>query len=387
MVILFALLIPVIVAGVLWYFFERETLWWEFFVPFLVSIVMVVGMKALVEDAFVSSDEYWGSFVDRVEYYEEWDEWIDQTCTRECCCDSKGQNCSTETYDCSYRRDHPAEWVLVNTIGERISISKNEYERLKNKLGNNKFVDMNRDYYRIDGDMYLSVWDRDSLRAVPVTTLHTYENRVKASDASVFHFDDLDQEDVVRYGLKDYPPIKDHYKMDAVLGDSSSDATRANTKLKYINGALGHKKEVCVLLLVFKNQPLEAGFKQEAYWKGANMNEFVICVGINDDREVQWGKVISWTTNEKLKIDVTNLLNQQDKLNLCSIVDQVYPMVQESFKRRDFKEFNYLTVEPPLWAIVTTYLFVILVNVGISAWVVGNEHSEDGWRKSGRWRY
>jgi len=326
-------------------------------------------------------------FLDRVEYYEEWDEWIDQTCTRECCCDSKGQNCSTETYDCSYRRDHPAEWVLVNTIGERISISKNEYERLKNKLGNNKFVDMNRDYYRIDGDMYLSVWDRDSLRAVPVTTLHTYENRVKASDASVFHFDDLDQEDVVRYGLKDYPPIKDHYKMDAVLGDSSSDATRANTKLKYINGALGHKKEVCVLLLVFKNQPLEAGFKQEAYWKGANMNEFVICVGINDDREVQWGKVISWTTNEKLKIDVTNLLNQQDKLNLCSIVDQVYPMVQESFKRRDFKEFNYLTVEPPLWAIVTTYLFVILVNVGISAWVVGNEHSEDGWRKSGRWRY
>lgn len=377
MVILFAILIPVLTAIVLWYFFERQTLWWEFLVPFIVSVVMVVTMKLGVEEASIRSEEYWGSFVERVEYYEEWDEWIDQTCTRECCCDKDGKNCSTETYDCSYRRHHDPEWLLINTIGETISISKQEYERIKRKLGNSTFIDLNRDYYRIDGDMYASKWGHDASNAIPVTTLHYYENRVKASDASVFHFDDLDEEDIAHYGLKQYPPITDSYKMDAVLGDSTSDAARANAKLKYLNGALGHSKQVCVFLLVFKNQPLEAAFKQEAYWKGANMNEFVVCIGINDDREVQWGKVISWTTNERLKIDVTNMLNQQKRLNLLSIVDQLHPMIADGFQRRDFHEFNYLTVEPPTWAIVLTYVLVILVNVGLSWWIATNEHGGD----------
>lgn len=382
MVILFAILIPVLTAVVLWYFFERQTLWWEFLVPFVVSVVMVIAMKLCVEEASIRSEEYWGSFVEKVEYYEEWDEWVDQTCTRSCCCDSKGQNCSTETYDCSYRRHHDPEWLLINTIGETVFISKQEYERIKSKLGNSTFIDLNRDYYRIDGDMYTSNWNHVASNAIPVTTLHYYENRVKASDASVFHFDDLDEKDIAHYGLKQYPPITDGYKMDAVLGDSTSDAVMANAKLKHLNGALGHSKQVCVFLLVFKNQPLEAAFKQEAYWKGANMNEFVICIGINDDREVQWGKVISWTTNEHLKIDVTNMLNQQKRLDLSSIVDQIHPMIADGFQRRDFQEFNYLTVEPPTWAIVLTYVLVILVNIGISWWITANEHNEnDGFNR------
>jgi hypothetical protein len=386
MVSLFSMLIPVVTAFVLWQFFERKTLWWEFLIPFAVSIVLVITAKLLVEDAFVKSEEYWGSFVDRVEYYEEWDEWIDQTCTRECCCDSKGENCSTETYDCSYRRDHPAEWVLINTIGESIQISQIEYERLKHKLGNDKFVDMHRDYYHIDGDMYTSIWDRDSLKATPVTTLHYYDNRIKASDASVFHFDDLDEKDVARYGLKQYPSILDRYKMDAVLGDQSNDAAIANAKLKHLNAELGPRKEICLFILVFKNQPLEAAFKQEAFWKGANMNEFVVCIGINDDREVQWNKVISWTTNERLKMDVTNMVNQQKTLNLCSIVDRMNPMVSEGFSRRDFQEFNYLTVEPPTWAIVLVYTLVLLVNIGLTLWIIGNEH-EEGYSGRMRWKY
>ena len=114
MVILFALLIPIVTAFVLWKLFERKTLWWEFLIPFMVSIVLVIAAKLIVDTAFVRSEEYWGSFVDRVEYYEKWDEWINETCTRECCCDSDGNNCSTETYDCSYCRTHSPEWILIN---------------------------------------------------------------------------------------------------------------------------------------------------------------------------------------------------------------------------------------------------------------------------------
>ncbi len=382
MVILFACLIPIITSIILYLFFQHKVLWWEFGIVFLASIITVFTAKLAVEHTSIQSEEYWGAFVDKVEYYEEWDEWIDDTCTRSCCCDSKGENCGTEKYDCSYRKHHDPYWEITTTIGETISITKKEYARIKNLFKNETFSELNRDYYRIDGDKYGCTWDKDSALTVPVTTLHYYENRVKASDASVFHFDDLEEDEIARYDLKEYPPIKDNYKMDAIIGDSSHDAIVANKKLKYINGALGHSKEVCVFVLVFKNQPLEAAFKQEAHWKGANMNEMVVCVGIDDERNVGWCKVISWTPNEALKGDIRDIINSQKKLSLSKFADKLQPALA-SFQRRDFKEFDYLTVEPSWTAIIVSYVIVIIVNILVSAYVIHNEHEEGGARPYG----
>jgi len=382
MVIYLLLLIPIVTAIVLFLFFERRMLWWEFCIPFASSVVLVVLLKLGVDHMSMTSTEYWGSFVERAEYYEEWDEWVDQTCTEECCCDSKGQNCQTRTYDCSYRDYHPPYLVLTNTIGEKVSISQSEYKRIRSILGNEGKTDLHRDYYRIDGDMYSTIWGKDSLTAIPVTTVHSYENRIKASDATVFNFRDLDETDIKRYALKEYPPIQDRYKMDVVLGDSSRDASIANKKLKYVNGKLGHSKELCAFILVFKDQPLEAAFKQEAHWKGANMNEFVVCIGIDAERNVQWCKVISWTTNERLKMDVRSMVDQQKKLDLSGFVDQLSVALTD-FKRRDFKEFDYLTVEPSWAAIIFCAIAVILLNILVSWWAINNEHEEGG----GHYRY
>jgi len=375
MIIYFALLIPVIVALVLYFFYAHKTVWWEFAIPFLASIILVLLLKLAVDTSTVRSEEYWGSMVDRVEYYEKWDEWIDEICYRQCCCDSKGQNCSQEPYDCSYKKTHKPYWTLINTLGEELSISQREYGRIKRKLGNEKFVNMNRDYYHIDGDMYFSSWGRDSSTAVPVTTLHWYENKIKATDASVFKFLDVDTGDVRRYSLKEYPPILDNYKMESVLGDTGMDARIAEKKMQYINGTLGHSNEMRAFLLVFKNQPMDAAFKQEAYWQGVNMNEFVVCVGIDDDRNVKWCKVLSWTYNRRLKSETQDMVMKQKRLNLRAIADELNVSLRE-FQRRDFREFDYLTVEPSLWAIIGCYLLVIAINVGISAWVISNEHSE-----------
>src|SRR5690606_26786934 len=123
----------------------------------------------------------------RVEYYEDWDEWITQTCTRTCCCDSKG-NCSTETYDCSYRKYHPQKWGIVTTTNEYVSITKHQYREIKSYFKNERFIDLNRRFYRKDGDKFISEWQKDSGSAIPVSTEHSYVNKVKAADQSVFHF-------------------------------------------------------------------------------------------------------------------------------------------------------------------------------------------------------
>lgn len=368
MIIFGALLIPILVAFILYKYFKHHTAWWEFFIPFAASLIFIFSAKQLIEYVQVSSDEYWGSFINRVEYYEDWNEYIHRTCTRSC-----GKNCTT-TYDCSYVQYHPAEYRIVTTTGEKVSISEKEYYKLKYIFDNSFFVDMRRNYHTDDGDMYYSKWNGDSIKAIPVTTIHTYENRVKVADHSIFHFKEVTEQDIKKYQLKEYPQIHDFYKLQTVIGDSSNDAIVADKKIQYINGLLGHKKEVAVLVLVFKNQPVEAAIYQKWYWKGANMNEFVICIGIDAERNVDWCMPISWTKNELLKTEVKDFVQSQQKLNLRLIADYTQKQVYAKFKRLDFHQFDYLTVEPPLWAVILTYVLTIAINFGLSYWIISNEH-------------
>lgn len=373
MIIYGALLIPIITAILLFMFYERVVVWWEFLIPFLASLILIVSMKCIIEQVQVSSKEYFGSIVARIEYYEDWNEWITQTCTRSCCCDSKGENCGTETYDCSYCRYHPAEWRIVCTTGETVSISQTEYEHIKGILGNESFSDLHRDYYTDDGDEYFCVWNNDSSSAVPVTTVHRYENRVKAADQSVFHYEAVSKADVKRYALKDYPDMAGSYQLQSVIGDSSAEALLADKKFNYINGLLGHKRQVRIFVLIFHDQPYEASIYQEWYWQGGNKNEFVICIGIDKAQHVKWCRPVSWTRSENLKAEVKSFVQNQSTLNLLSLADFAQAKIGQQFVRRSFKEFDYLTVVPPLWAVLLTYLLTLLVNLGLSKWIIENE--------------
>ena len=377
MIIYGALLIPIIVAFVLYKFFRHETVWWEFTLPVLASIIFTFSAKALIEYSQVQSKEYWGSFIQRIEYYEDWDEWITQTCTRSCCCDADGNNCSTETYDCSYCLYHPPVWQIVTTTDETVSISEGEYNRLKGIYSNETFSELSRDYYTDDGDEYSCAWQNDSLRAIPVTTLHYYENRVKVADQSVFHFREVDTADIRRFNLKEYPNIVNGYEMDALIGDNSPDAKTNNKKFKYLNALLGHKKEVRILVLLFQNQSVEAGLYQEWHWSGANMNEFVVTIGIDKERNVKWCHPFSWTRAEQLKADVKYFVQNQKKLDLGALAGFMGKEVDRQFQRRDFAEFDYLTIEPPTWTVVLTYFLTICLNLGISLWIIRNEYEDD----------
>lgn len=371
MIIYGALLIPILTAYILYRYFGKETVWWEMLIPMAVSLLFTFSMKAIIEVVQVSSKEYWGSFISRAEYYEDWNEWITQICTRTVDC---GKDCTTtETYDCSYCLYHPAIWRIITTTNEVVYVSEGEYNRVKRILGNESFEDLGRNYYTDDGDEYYSNWSEDSITAIPVTTLHYYENRVKAADQSVFHFETVKEDDIKRFALKSYPDITGYYQMEGVLGDSSIDAIIANKKIKYINGLLGHKKEVKVFILIFKNQPIEAAFYQEWLWSGGNMNEFIVCIGIDNSRNITWCKPISWTYNEQLKTEVKSFVQNQKTLNISSIADHLQSEINKNFTRRNFEEFNYLTVEPPTWSVILTYLLTIGVNFGLSYWIIKND--------------
>lgn len=385
----FALLIPILTSVVLLMFFKHKTLWWEFLIPFTVSIVLIFCLKIGAEKTLSMDTEYWGGWVVKAEYYEEWDEEVP-------CChakyrteyrtvtDSEG-NLTTESYEVFdgyehlYDVDyHPPYWQIIESNGEDVRIESYQFSQLCSKFGNKTKVDMNRDYHSIDGDKWETRWRGEDETIEPTTSIHLYENRVQFAN-SVFNFKDVNKDQIKNFSLFEYPKIYDNYKCDSIFGDGGDSQFKANDLLNKVNAKLGAKKKVRILMLIFKNKSIEAGFLQESYWKRGNKNEIVITIGVDNNYEVLWSYPFSWTEAQTLVIETRDFIIEQKKLDLVAIVEWLSPQVnsQPQFIRRDFRTFDYLKVDIPIWGIVLIFVITALVNIGISVWIIKNEFEEN----------
>lgn len=390
MIIWGAVAIPVLVAIVLLRTYKHHIVVWEYLLLFGIPLAFIGLAKWGVEKVQTSDTEYWGGYVKVAEYYERWDEEV--PCTHTKYCDKEvtvpdgkgGTTTKTERVDCGKEHnydveDHPPVWQIKDSNGQTVTVSKGKYQELVDRFGNARRVELNRDYHSKDGDKYVAEWDEkadnsdETLEAV--FTKHTYENRVQAS-SSIFNFQDVSDLDRASYHLFEYPAISGFYGQKSILGNGDSTQVKAEEILRIANAKLGRAKQVRIFVLVFRNQPLEAGMLQEQFWKRGNKNELVITLGVDDSGKVQWSHVFSWTEVEELKIELRDYAANMGPLNLVAIVNTAIPLVEEKWKRKQFAEFRYLTVEPAGWAVGLVFLGTLLVNLGIAAWAVHNKHRE-----------
>jgi len=378
MILLSTLLIPFLATIILFFFFKKKVLWWEFTLLFVGSLA-VAGISKLCMLNVTSDTEYWGGVITKVEYHEEWDEWIEQTCSYDCFCstdDDGYETCSTCWEDCSYRDYHGEFWRVYNNLGESWSVNQGEYNRLVNKFGTGKqFVDMRRDYYRIDGNMYRTTWAGDDKTLEATVSTHSYENKVQVS-SDVFNFTVVDTSDIKMYGIYDYPSVHSYYKQSHILGPVSNKNTHEHT-MEILNGRLGHDKQLKSFILVFKNKTREAGFKQEAYWKGGNKNEFVLCVGVDDDNNIDWVYPFSWTESQICKVNIRTFVEEQKKFDIGKTIPYMYTELNTNFKRKEFADFEYLTIDPSDKHLFWTYFFSFLVTIGLSIFFIYNNFDDE----------
>ena len=372
-----AVLIPVIVAIFFLWFFHKQIVWWEIILPFAATILLIIIFKLIGTSSVTKDYEYWGNYVTEVRYYEPWDEYIHQTCSSTCCCDDKGNNCTTTYYDCSYVVNHSAEWVAVFNSGETENISQERYIKLKSQFNNSSFVDMDRNYHSYDGDMYKSIWKGNYEAFEFIASKTSYTNKVQASH-SVFNFPEVKPEMVKKYELYDYTEIQNWNKLNTILGYKGYVHNKeTDKKFDYINGLFGRSKEIRVWVLLFKNKPRNIAFMQEGYWKGGNKNELNICIGLDNSNKITWCHIFSWTESQAMKVRTRHFVEDMDKLNLNSLADYLFENIPKNWKRKHFSDFDYLTIETPTWAIITTYILVFLASIGINIWSIKNEFSND----------
>jgi len=385
MIIWFAMLVPVAAVILMNYCYKHRIAWWECLLPVGASFFLILITKACVETSQTQDTEFWTGYITAALYDEPWDEYVHDTCYRT---DDDG---NTESYDCSYVDDHGPEWWATDNNELTIKIDEQIFAFLCQKFGNQNFVDMHRSYHSYDGDRYTTEWPGNDETIVAVTHEKTYENRTQASH-SIYRFPEVDPEEVT---VMDYPAIAargwfgtdvDKFKVPSILTEVEGLAgyDQANEDLNNLNAKFGKDKQIRIWLLVFgEGTSLADGTNQEAYWGGGNKNELVICVGIDQNYGLQWAHIFSWTEVEELKIKTRDfiLASRNQQLDLMKIVRWLKTNVPDVWKRKEFADFSYLSVEPPFGGILLAYILSILASLGTSLFAILNEYDEDGMRK------
>ena len=392
------LLAPIIFIIVLYVVpnFRAKIALWEPLVMLGSTALLIVLMIFVSEASQTSDTERCMDFVVKIEHHEYWNEWISKTC-RDCSTDSKGKEKCGPYYDCSYEREHSPYTKIYTSTGKTYTVdegydigglfssnsgSRQTFEKFikqfntqvdtEKKHLNDLHVNHGSNY---DGDVFTIYYNPEVSRIEPVTWEQTYVNKVQAS-SSIERFLPVDTFLVKSFGLLDYPKIHDAYKANSIIGENS----RLDNYSNQCNALIAKEKQLKVHFLIFKNKSVKAGITQRQYWTGGNKNEVNICIGINDKREIQWCYIFSWSKKANFKVEIRDYIQDSkilDDSTFKKIIDYSYDNLKKNFKRREFKEFDYLNIEPPTWAVVTSYILSILLCLGLSFWITTNEFDSD----------
>ena len=382
-----AVLISVVVNVLLYVYFKEKTAWWEYciLVPATLAFVLVakVGLSSIV----MRDSETWGGFVTQATYKEPYDE---NTPHQNCTTDSKGNNHCTTYYTCD---GYSASIYLTDSNGIDIGISADEFEDLAKKFDDRHKIGKRGDGCGKVGPVWETDWNDKDETLASVFTKHSYKNPVKASSGSLFKFKKIDKSLIKQYGLFDYPKYEWNSEP-FVMGDAPGRGD-ANKRVAFYNGKYGRVKERIIWILVFRNQPIDAAFAQQSYWQNGNKNELVVCVGVDQAFKTQWAYVFSWAENEKMKLEIADMiLAEKDKLlDTPAVADKVHQLSLGAWKRKHFKEFNYLSAAIPWWGTALVYFLTLALNAGLGYIVIFNTYDADGksgyngrrWNTGRRW--
>lgn len=367
-------IIPFFVAIILFLFFRRKVVWWEYVVLIIPSLFFSLLIKLCMVSYNSSDTEYLGGYVTKIVYYEEWDEMVLRTKTRRVPCgrDSNGHTqYRTETYTVWERDYHPERWVYVNNENNfEHNISKKLYNKIKFRLNSPAvFKDMKRNYHRIDGDAYVTMYDGSIEHLYDITWSHKYKNKVQASQSNtIFKMLDIDKEMADSLGLYEYPEITD-LAQNPILGRNVS---KEEVQIfRYINAMKGKKNQFRTYVLFFNYDEFDKSELQKSYWQNGNKNEFIVCLGMKGD-SVVWTNSFSWCDMPKLEVKTRSYFIDNPKLDLVKYGTWLNNNIDENWVRKEFEDFKYIDIELSTGQYIALFFLTIVFNIGVGIAVIYN---------------
>ena len=366
--------IPFITALFLLIVFNKKMVWWEYVVLILPSILFALLMQIIMVSVNAQDTEYLGSYVTKITYYEPWDEMVRVSHTRRVPCgrDSNGNTIyRTETYYTWERKYHSEKYTYMdNESGWEHHLSKNQYETIKKRLGDNSvFRDMHRNYHRIDGDAYDIFWDKTIEKLYDITTTHSYKNKIKSSHShTIFKHINISKEEADSIGLYEYPPIK-IMNQNPIIGKNLPD--KDIQRIKYINAIYGKTKQFRTYILIYENKDIEISELQKSYWQNGNKNEFIVCLGVIRD-SVVWSNAFSWCDEPKLEVLTRDYFINNPKLNIDEYGRWLQTQMPK-WERKEFEDFDYISIDLSRGQYITLIIIMVIINIIVAILLIKND--------------
>lgn len=372
----FVYIIPFITALTLFLFFRKRVVWWEYLVLIISSILFTLLVNVIMVECNSSDTEYLGGYVNKITYYEDWDELVrvrhesrDRVGT-----DKNGNPIyKTRVWYTTERKYHPKHWTYTaNDDRFETPIDERLYNKIKNRLNNKSiFKDMNRKYYRKDGDSYITYYDGSVQHIYELTRKHTYRNKIKAKQShTIFKLLDIDEKMADSLKLYKYPEIYD-LTQNPIIGRRVSDEELQI--FKYINATKGKSNQFRTFVLFFNYDELEKSELQKSYWQNGNKNEFVVSIGLKGD-SVVWTNCFSWCDIPKLEIMTKNYFINNPKLDLKAYGVWLNNQINDNWERKQFSDFDYITINVSDGQFIWLFILTILINIIISVAIINNTY-------------
>jgi hypothetical protein len=355
----FLIIIPIACILFLYFVKEGRSSLWEYCVPCGVSFLIILAAQKIGEYTASLDTEFHGGIAQKCVWDEEWTETYLETVTET---DSKGR---TTTHVEVRTRHHPNEYHVEDSNSYTVSVDKNHYLWLKSLWKSEKIEKPWHSGQSSwgDGRRFITTWKGKPETFVPCFTSHKYVNRVGAS-RSIFNYSDVTPEIKKKYGLFEYPEIHNFHLQNSILGISDNEAEKILTEFNAKEGSL---RQIRIFILIFQDQPLDAALYQQSLWKNGNKNEVVVCVGRNNS--ILWVFPFCWT-NERLLVDLREDIASMKKFDAVKVTEKSIDLVRKEFKRKAFKDFEYIYVPPSTTTVVVTFILLVTFNVGFSIYIL-----------------
>lgn len=367
-------IIPFFVAIFLFLFFRKKIVWWEYLVLIISSLFFTFLIKFIMVEYSSSDIEYLGGYVNKITYYEDWDELVRVRHEKEIRTgtDSKGNPIyTTKVWYTMERKYHPEKWTYTtNESNFEKNINESLYNNIKKRFDSKLiFKDMKRNYYHKDGDAYITYYDGTIDHIYDLTFSRKYKNKIQATQShTIFKMNQVDEKLADSLKLYDYPKIED-MSQNPIIGRIVSDDELQI--FRYINGTKGKLKQFRIYILFFNHDEFEKSEFQKSYWQNGNKNEFVVTLGMKED-SVAWVNCFSWCDIPKLEIMTKNYFIENPKLDLKAYGNWLNSIIDNNWERKEFKDFNYINVELTDNQNIWLFILVILLNISISLIIIHN---------------
>lgn len=362
--IAFAYIIPLIACILLHFEFGYDGKW----SAYLWIILLGEGTVGLGHWLFLrintSRIEYLGSMVSDINHEESWTELVKVSETKK---DNQGNSYTVTRIK---ERFHKEQYYFHTTIGTRFSTDYGFYAYVRD-IWNLPRTPLSWSGNNIKGGIrYGSRYELSDFEFnkqenpenwIPITESHNYINKIQASN-SIFKFEEINKREAHETGLIDYPAICS-YDAPCVLSNDIVIPDDVDELFRKFNARYAPEFQMRLYVLLFDaNKGIGISELQRAYWQGGNKNEFVICVGMRSGGVVEWARAFSWADEQSKEVEVAQWLMHHPDMNWTELYDWLR-LNLIGWKRKEFKDFNYINVSLPLWQILVIYVLSIAENI------------------------